>query len=101
MVKTSSYFQQLLFLEDKDFVYIENCDNIVLEFTQNLKHKIKYLHVIDSQNVTLMFSKNVLENIENLVLFQSSIFSNLEINSRRTNVFLESSKFIGSFKYFS
>merc|ERR1712170_317708 len=63
---SSSYFQQLLMLKDKDFVYIENCDNVVLELTQNLQHKIKYLHLINSQNVTLVFSKNALEYIDNL-----------------------------------
>ena len=60
--------------EDKDYVFIENCENMAMNLSGLKRHKIGHFHLINLTNVDIVVSSESLNMIENLVIFQSTVY---------------------------
>ena len=60
---------------------------------------ISHLHLVNLTNVRLG-ALTELENVQNMVIFQSVIVGDVNILSANTNMFLEKSVFLGKLEYY-
>ena len=87
---------------DVENVYIENCQNLKLDLFKYLPRKISNLYIINVTNLTIVSGPQSLENIENIVLFQSTIFENTNFVSKSgSRIFIENCDLRKNLKIFS
>ena len=88
--------------QDVENVYIENCQNLKLDLFKYLPRKISNLYIINITNLTIVTGPQSLENIENIVLFQSTIFENTNFVSKSgSRIFIENCDLRKNLKIFS
>ena len=88
-------FQATFLYQHIDFLFIEGCQNRAIDFSGLAGTQIRHLHLIDISNVTFHWSQKFLDNVENLVIFNSRLVEPLQIEVGRTNIYIEDSHFLG------
>ena len=87
---------------DVENVYIENCQNLKLDLFKYLPRKISNLYIINVTNLTIVTGPQSLENIENIVLFQSTILENTNFVSKAgSSIFIENCDLRKNLKIYS
>ena len=88
--------------QDVENVYIENCKNLKLDIFKYRKYKISNLYIINVTNLTIVTGPQSLENIENIVLFQSTILENTNFVSKSgSTIFIENCDLRKNLKIYS
>ena len=88
-----------------DFVFLRDCHNTTIDFrifNSPLfdSTSISYLHIINNTNVDISFSREFLDKVENLVIYSSTIRGQLEVFTKKTNIFIEDSVFMNEVNIF-
>ena len=89
-------------LGDVDFVYVENCPDLVLDLgLVPASASVSHLHLVNLTNLRLEAAPGALDTLASLLIFRSSVVGSVQIRQTRTNVYLEDSVFMGSFSSYS
>ena len=87
---------------DSDYVFIENCRDLKLDLFKYFPRKITNLHLMNLTNLTIVTGPQSLENIENILLFQSTILENTKFLTKTgSSIFIENCKFRKNLKIYS